>query len=201
MSGQIDITDIEIIFLIEIILIFISKCIYGLFTSAFRRESRLSPPITAHRRTRPKKAGQSCSSDSGIERTAQKRLGSATRLASIGYLPSGFGPDSAGTLLDRRAGRIAACLYDPEFRHQRNLSHRDPWQQHRWKLRDSGFHRNRGAPLQYFNWDLDAVSSGDSKRRQLPGSDRILALWPRLWLSIRHSEGRWQLPDSILFTL
>ena len=64
-----------------------------------------------------------------------------------------------------------------------------------------GTSRNRGASLQYFNWELDAVSSGDCKRRQLPGSDRILALWTRLWLSIRHSEGRWQLPDSILFTL
>lgn len=72
---------------------------------------------------------------------------------------------------------------------------------HRRKLRDSGHHRNRGAPLRYFDWDLGAVSRGDSKRRQLPGSDRFLALWPRLWLSIRHSEGRWQLRDSILFTL
>ena len=108
---------------------------------------------------RPKKAGQSCTSGPGIERTAQKRLGDATRLASVGCLACGFGPDGAATLLDRRAGRIAACLYDPEFRHQRNLAHRDPWQQHRWKLRDSGHHRNRGAPLQHFDWDLDAVSS------------------------------------------
>jgi len=107
----------------------------------------------------------------------------------------GFGSDGAATLLDRR------LLYDPEFRHQRNLAHRDPWQQHRWILQDFGHRRKWGAPLQHFDWDLDAVSSGDCKRRQLPGSDRILALWPRLWLSIRHSEGRWQLPDSILFTL
>ena len=89
--------------------------------------------------------------------------------------------------LHRRAARIAACIYDPEFRHQRNLSHRDPWQQRHRKLRDSGHHRNRGAPLQYFDWYLDAVCRGDSKRRQLPGSDRFLALWPRLCLSIRHS--------------
>ena len=35
-----------------------------------------------------------------------------------------------------------------------------PWQQHRRKLRDSGHDRNRGAPLQYFDWYLDAVSRG-----------------------------------------
>src|SRR5580692_11653212 len=169
--------------------------------SGVRHESRLSASIAVHRRPRPKKAGQSCNSGSGIERTPQKRLGAATRLASVGCLACGFGPDGAATLLDRRAGRIAAYLYDPEFRHQRNLAHRDPWQQHRWILQDFGHRRKRGAPLQHFDWDLDAVSSGDCKRRQLPGSDRFLALWPQLWLSIRHSEGRWQLPDSILFTL
>jgi hypothetical protein len=97
-------------------------------------------------------------------------------------------------------GSPIALLYDPEFRHQRNLSHWDPWQQHRRKLRDSGHHRKRGAPRRYSDWDLGAVSRGDGKRRQLPGSDRFLALWPRLWLSFRHSEGRWQLRDSILFT-
>ena len=88
--------------------------------------------------------------------------------------------------LHRRAARIAARIYDPEFRHQRNLSHRDPWQQRHRNYVIPGTTETGGAPLQYFDWYLDAVCRGDSKRRQLPGSDRFLALWPRLCLSIRH---------------
>jgi hypothetical protein len=161
----------------------------------------LSASIASHRLPRPKKPGQRGTSRPGIERTAPKRLDDATGLASVGCLPCGFGPDGAPALsLHRRAGRIAACIYDPEFRHQRNLSHRDPWQQHRRKLRDSGHDRNRGLS-QYFDSYLDAISGGAANGAHFLEAIVPSPYGPRLWLSIRHSEGCWQLRDSIVFTL
>ena len=63
-----------------------------------------------------------------------------------------------------------------------------------------GNYRDPGQPdrrtaLQPFDRGLDAVSGRDDKRRQLPRSNRILALRPRLWLAVRHSERRRQLQD------
>jgi hypothetical protein len=115
-------------FLIEISLILIKTVSMSPLVSGLRREPRLSPEsIASHRLPRPKKAVQRCTSRPGIERMAPKRLGDATRLASVGCPPCDFGPDGAGALLNRHADRIADRIYDPEFRHQRNLSHWGPW--------------------------------------------------------------------------
>ena len=78
--------------------------------------------------------------------------------------------------LHRRAARIAACIYDPEFRHQRNLSHRDPWQQRHRKLRDSGHHRNRGGSSTIFR----LVSGRRLQRRQQTAPTSRERSFPRL---------------------
>jgi hypothetical protein len=147
-KTRIDIVDIEIMLVIEISSIVITTVSmipsYRVFGA--NRVSRRPSLLIACRvqKRQPNAVPLAPASKERLQKDSTIRRDSL-RLAACLAVSVLTGPALS---LHRRAGRIAACIYDPEFRHQRNLSHRDSWQQHHRKLGDSG-HQGLGFGSQF----------------------------------------------------
>jgi hypothetical protein len=140
--------------------VFINNCIYGPFISGVRREcaSRRPSLLIAVRvqKRRVKAVPLTQASKERLKKDSAVRRGSLRLVTCLAV--------SVLTVLARSSIAVPAgsplAYTTLNFGTSGTFLTGIPWQQHRRKLRDSGHDRNRGAPLQYFDWYLDAVSRG-----------------------------------------